>query len=245
MAFVDASGLSEPTSTVEGKASPLMLAKGVSSPTSEVFGKGVFLVLGKGLSGPSADVKGKLSQLVELDSVTVINSTKVRFAFDRPMLKDSKLLDGNNYEVKPLTSYGVAVYVQEVQPENEPEPTYVDLVITEMTDSTLYEGEVRVVAGPTDPEGTPMDPSANFDFFTGVGVAPLISSVVAVGVNRADVIFDENMEDNSAIRDKNNYAFDNGLSVVSVLDVVGDTVKLVTSDQMEGVLYTLTITNPP
>ena len=49
------------------------------------------------------------------------------------------------------------------------------------------------------------------------------------------------MKDNIDIRDATNYVWDNGLVTLSVLDFDNDTVKLATSEQVEGLLYQLTI----
>ena len=109
-----------------------------------------------------------------------------------------------------------------------------------MTDGANYEVSVSTIA-PTDLSFNTMDGAANTQPFVGVGEAPVIASVVGVSRNRADVVFSETMKDNADIREASRYTWDNGLQTLDVLDVAGDTVQLVTSDQTPGVLYTLTV----
>jgi len=245
MGIIEASGLSISTVTTRGKPHVNLGCKGTGGGLTVVKGHPVLICGANGLAVAQISTLGHLAKLVELASITAISSTKIRVTFDRPMKKDSKLLDPDNYVIEPATTFGVALYYDQVIPEpNETEPTYVDIVTTEMTDGVLYEGYVEIAGGPVDPEDTPMDPSSNFDFFYGIGESPELFSVTAVGINRVDVKFNDRMDDNAPIRDVNNYAFDQGLTIISVLDVVGDTVKLITSDQTPGVLYTLTITQP-
>jgi hypothetical protein len=120
----------------------------------------------------------------------------------------------------------------------------VDIDLTEMTQGGSYRVTVNTGSGsPTDRYGFTVNLVGCFADFAGVGTAPTVVSVAAVGRNRVDVKFSEPMlDDGGDIRDPGRYTFDGGLSVISVLDVVGDTVKLVTSDQTAGQLYNLTIT---
>jgi hypothetical protein len=79
--------------------------------------------------------------------------------------------------------------------------------------------------------------------FAGLGIKPQIQTVEALSKNSVKVTFTEAMEDNEAIRNKANYNFDNGLSVLAVSAFSVDSVFLETSDQAPGLLYTLTITS--
>jgi len=176
-------------------------------------------------------------------SISAISSTKIRINFDRGMLKSS-LLDYLNYTITPVTPYGSPLYFTLIEPENINEPTFIDIITSEMTNGVNYQCVIESSSiGPRDTEEIFIDPASDTKTFVGLGVKPEIKSVVAIGLNRVDVIFSETMEDNTAIRDKTNYSFDKGLSVLDILEFSKDTVKLVTSDQIEGELYTLTITN--
>jgi hypothetical protein len=86
-----------------------------------------------------------------------------------------------------------------------------------------------------------VDAGAYTASFTGDGDTPTVKLLIPQGANRVDVVFNEPMEDNTDIRNPAKYSFDNGLTVVSVLEFDNDTVKLATSDQTPGTLYTLTI----
>jgi len=110
-----------------------------------------------------------------------------------------------------------------------------------MTDGESYDIEIETSNGPESPDGMPFSVDTNKGSFLGLGELPQILSVEAVGINRVDVTFTETMTDNEAIRNAANYSFNNGLSVLSVLSMSDDVVKLATSDQVPGTLYTLTI----
>lgn len=172
-----------------------------------------------------------------------INSLKIRVTFDQPMAKNSLLTALSSYLIFPLDSDTANVFINSAEAEAVDFPSYVDLNTTEMTGGKLYRLVVESGAGaPQSRYGTPLNAIADTADFTGIGVRPTIKSVVAQSANRVDVIFSEPMFDNDAIRDADRYVFDNGLTVTSVLEVSGDTVKLATTDQVAGLLYTLTIT---
>ena len=117
--------------------------------------------------------------------------------------------------------------------------TSVFLSVSEMRIGAPY----TVVAGPfvRDEFGNTVDSGSNSSTFVGVGSAPTLVRCVATGVNRMDLIFSEPMRDNAELRNPLRYSADGGLSVLSVVEVVGDTVKLATSDQISGQNYTITI----
>lgn len=180
------------------------------------------------------------SVLTAVSSASAVSSTKIRVYFDKGMLVNSALTSKYNYILTTTDSDSVVPYISSVEYENTEYPEYVDLITSEATNNTTYTVEVNP-DGPVDKNSEPIDPDNNSYDFSGIGVNPYIKSVVAVGKNRVDVIFSEQIIDNAPVRDETQYVFDGGLSVVSVLDVEGDTVKLVTSDQTEGTVYNLTI----
>ncbi|PIU61132.1 MAG: hypothetical protein COS84_11545, partial [Armatimonadetes bacterium CG07_land_8_20_14_0_80_40_9] len=71
---------------------------------------------------------------------------------------------------------------------------------------------------------------------------PTVSSATATDANQVEVLFNENLDLFSA-NDKNNYAIDNGITVLSA-QLQGDfkTVLLTTTTLTEGISYTLTVT---
>lgn len=178
-----------------------------------------------------------------LVSVDVKSSVLIRLNFSEEMILNSDLIDPNNYTVEPITPGAAPVFFTEViTPEDDDFPIWVELPLSEMTDGDTYEVTVSAT-GPVNRTFETMDSANNSTQYTGKGVFPSIDRAESVGANRADIIFTELMEDNASIRDETKYTWDNGLTTLSVLDVVGDIVKLVTSEQTEGILYTLTIAN--
>jgi hypothetical protein len=210
----------------------------------EVGADGASLALRSALSGVSqveVQATGTLRKAPRVVAATAIAPGVVRVTFDTPMSRDSRLTNIANYSI--ATPAGAApLFVSAVTPQDVANPTWVELATNEHTNLTTYTVEVESGAGgPRDAYGYVVSAAGDSATFAGAGVAPEIASVAAVGLNRVDVQFTEPMHDNAAIRDPSRYTFDGGLTVLSVLDVVGDTVKLVTSDQTPGQLYTLTI----
>lgn len=170
-------------------------------------------------------------------SVDVISGTRIRVRFSDSMRDDGALRSPQSYTITPLDG-GSPVYVGSVTPEREDAPAYVDLDVTEQTDGCSY----NVTADDLlDDAGNPVGPIS--DSFVGSGAGPTILRVEAKSANLADVVFDERILDNAYARDPASFQWDNGLVTVAVLFVKKDTVRLVTSDQAPGTVYTLTI--PP
>jgi hypothetical protein len=158
------------------------------------------------------------------------------------MKNDDNLVNRLFYTIIPVTSGAVNCYINEVKAPYVAHPEYVDLITSEMTDSSSYTVYVDT-DGPTDLENTPVDPDNNEQNFVAEGIIPTIDKIIAISENQIDVVFSENMKINSAIKNISKYSFDNGLSVLSVISVIGDTVSLATSEQTPGIIYTLTV-NP-
>lgn len=239
---IEAYGLCQAQATPLAQGTMRVIGYGLCESEGIPLAEGILIHSGEGLCEAVATPLGFLSKVI-LWTATAINSNKIRIEFDRGMLNDDRLVDYLNYTITP-TGGGIPLYYTELEPENRAEPTFVDIITSEMTDGEGYRVEIEASEdGPVDTEGIFVDPASNTESFTGIGTKPTIASVVAISENRADVIFSEPMEDNRGLRDASNYSFDKGLSVISVLEVDVDTVKLVTSDQIEGELYTLTITH--
>ena len=218
-------------------------AKGISSSVSATFARPSNIILGFALCESLATCNGFLINPVNISSVVPYSDTRIRITFDRPMKKNENLTDVFNYSVSPGVVDAAIVSFSEIIPESVSSPRYVDIVLdTEMTNGRPYDLEIATFDGPTDEDGNPFDSSTNTAVFIGKGTLPEILYVKAISQNRVDVVFTENMLDNSVIRDPLRYSFDKSLSVLSVAGLDGDTVQLVTSDQTPGELYTLTIT---
>lgn len=195
-------------------------------------------------TGRVADVfllGGTVRRSPRVAGAVALDSTHVRVTFDQPMSLDSRLLNQLNYSF--TTTGGYPIFVRGVAAEPVVDfPSYVDLTVTEMTNGATYNAVVASGSGaPRDRYGFSVNPTGTTASFLGIGIAPTLVSVAAVGPNRADVKFSEPILDEASARDPATYAFDNGLVVLSILGIVGDTVQLVTSDQVPGELYTLTI----
>lgn len=167
-----------------------------------------------------------------------LNANEVRIDFSKNTVADEELSNPANYVITPLSPGAIAVVPSAVElPTGQPAPAFVTLLVNEMTNGAVYQvvtqGSIQAA------DGSPIDsvPAS----FAGIGDAPDLFLVLATDKNTAQVQFTEPMEDNSAIRDTNNYSFDLGLAVTAVAAVEGSIVTLTTSDQVEGQLYVLTV----
>jgi hypothetical protein len=193
-----------------------------------------------GLSEISSEALGKLVKLVKVESVETISAYRLRVRFDRAMNKNNALVNTAYYTITPTSPGGVTPYISEVLLPDVVYPTYVDLITSEMTGGLNYEVEVSP-SGPTDTNNLRVDEYYNMKTFVSIAINPTIKHVEVISDTRIDVVFTENMKYNSSIIDKERYSIDNGLSILSVLEMDVDRVKLVTTQQIPGVLYTLTI----
>jgi hypothetical protein len=167
----------------------------------------------------------------------------VRILFDRPMKNNDALLNVSNYTITPNDlSVSVPVIYKIILPENKTNPTYIDIFCTEMTINKTYDLQVNTSAGgPVDYEDNLIDPATGTKQFLGTGKAPTIKMIEATASNQVKITFTEVMDSNLDIRNKNKYTFDNGLTVLSVVSVIGSEVVLETSEQTSGILYKLTM----
>lgn len=193
----------------------------------------------KALAELELEAFGEMKLSVKVSQVFALTKNKIRIVFDSPMNDDEELISPDNYILEPISSNGVQLYYEEIEPENISYPNYIDVICSEMTDSILY--QATVLYGPTSKDNSPIDPNNNTISFTGKGEKPTVLRLETISPNRVDVIFSEPMLDNEDIKNLVNYSFDNGLNILEILEVDGDRVKLVTTDQDPGVLYTLTI----
>jgi hypothetical protein len=201
----------------------------------------------QGLADCNVVCYGKLSKLVKVLSVEATQHGVLRVTFDRGLKDNAALVMPYNYIPTVLTPGAAPIVVNVVLPEaNTARPAYVDLEVSEMTQGASYSCAVSP-NGPVDSDDTPIDPDNNASTFVGIGEYPTIKHLISQSANRVDIVFSEAIVDNTYARDALNYTFDGGLNVLNVLDVIDDTVKLVTSNQAPGALYTLTINtgSPP
>lgn len=177
----------------------------------------------------------------QVAAAVALNATKVRVTFNEAMdLNGAELENPLNYTITP-TAGGATVFVISVSVPAGVNPSFVELVVSEMTDGAAYQVEVASGGPIRDAAFNPLDAAFDTAAFTGAGDAPLLLRVVPLSKTRVDVSFNETMKDNADIRDPSNYVWDNGLVTLNVLDFAANTVKLVTTEQVEGTLYQLTI----
>lgn len=178
-------------------------------------------------------------EATKLDSVDVVSKNKIRLNFSKPMTNNDDLNDVSNYSVIPI-SVGVApVYFTSVTPQNTTYPEYVDITISEMTNTGGYRCVVSTDL--VDKDSNPIHELFDTVDFVGVGDSPVVKSVVATSLTTCSVTFSESMRDNSDIRNPAKYNFDGGLVVKRVLGISKDVVTLKTSTQIPGQIYNLTV----
>ncbi len=193
-----------------------------------------------GLSETISESLGNLVSLVRIANAEAINAYKLRIHFDKPMKKNNSLSDVSNYTITPHSPGALTPYVYEVDLPDVLYPTYVDLITSKMTGELYYKIEVSTL-GPVSYDDLHIDEYNNIRYFTSILERPTISQIIVISDIRIDIVFSENMKYNDSIKDISNYTFDNGLSAISILEVDGDTVKMVTTEQLPNVIYTLTI----
>ena len=177
----------------------------------------------------------------QVATAVAVSATKIRVTFNEPMDPNGTEIENPlNYSVIP-TAGGASVFVRSVVLPIDTNPTFIELVTSEMTDGAAYETAVDSSGPIRDAAFNPLDSAFDTAAFTGVGVAPELFDVLSLSSTRVDVVFSENMKDNADIRNPNKYVWDNGLLTLSVLALEGTTVKLATTEQVEGLVYQLTI----
>ena len=216
-------------------------AYGLSSSQSSALARAILSHSGSASSASVSTALAKGYIATKVSSAVAINSTKIRVTFNRQMTSNSDLTDLSNYTITS-TGKGVTPYKKSAEAEDTLYPHYVDITVSEMTNGQPYSISVGTgIGGPIDRYGVRISSANNSSSFTGVGILPTIDHVEATSATTVKVVFSEAMEDNRAIRNKDNYSFDNGLIVTAVTNVDSDTVYLTTSTQVAGLLYTLTI----
>jgi len=245
MSTIEASGISYVVATPKAQGSLDLGGAGLASSIVTPFAQSSSFVSGQGLAEILVTPLLHLVQQPKVSLAEPITATKIRVTFDRGMLDNAALINLANYSAWPSTPEGAIIYLISVIQQQIPEPTWIELTTTEHTDDEEYTVAVETGAtGPVDSEGVHLDSVHAAAGYDAIGIDPTIESVVSISENEVEVIFNELMEDNTAIRDINRYSFDKGLNVLAVQHVAADTVTLVTDDQTPSVLYTLTVTQP-
>jgi hypothetical protein len=178
----------------------------------------------------------------QISAIVAVNANKIRVTFDEPMdLNGGELATVGNYSITPQTAGAAAVNILSVAAGVGATPSYVEIETTEHTEGATYQLAVVTSGEIRDAAYNPIDPAGASDTYAGEGDAPTLLRVEPVSSTRVDLVFSEAMRDNATIRDPAQYVWDNGLTTLAVLEIESDTVKLVTTEQTEGLLYSLTI----
>lgn len=163
------------------------------------------------------------------------NPKRLIVTFDSPM---------DRFFVTPISSWRVEspsviprVYISKVDLSVDRKTA--TLSVSESKDGSLY--AVQAAGVVVDDYGNTLEANHDYQGFYGSGEAPTLVRWTRVGKNRVDVYFSEPMLDGAEIRNASRYSLDNGASVVSVLAVESNVIKLATTNLMPEIFYTLTI----
>lgn len=172
-------------------------------------------------------------------NVRALNSTRIRVDFTNNVVPNAALSNPSTYQISAVSAGAALVVPQQVfLPVGQPNPLFVEIEVTEMTDGAIY--QLALGAGLVSVDGEPSGPIVPA-FFAGIGDSPDVFLVLAIDKDTCQVQFTEPMLDNAALRDASNYIFDKGLAVTAVSAVEGSIVTLKTGDQIGGEIYTLTV----
>ncbi len=241
MPMIDAYGASHSESGSQGQSSIAFFTSGHTAAPVSAFSRAALTYGLFGFSETSSPAYGHLLMPVQVVSVEVVHSKRIRVSFDRPMCKDEALANAANYQIAPADDSGEPLYYRNVEVPNTTNPEYVEIIVSEMTGSTSYNCTVNHLEdGPVDLEGVHFE-SGNETMFVGVGVAPELVYARSIDKTTIELVFSEGIKDTDGASDVGVYSFDKDLSVVGVVSVLGAVVTLTTSEQIPNELYTLTI----
>ena len=188
------------------------------------------------ITGDVATFEG-VADLPRMISATLdeINSKVIYLAFDTAM-DQSFATSLSSYRI--ITPESIPqVYISRANISNDRQT--VTLGISEAKNGSIY--AAQAAASVVDEFGNELASGYSGQIFTGVGEAPTLVRWDRISANRVDVHFSEPMLDGVEIRTPTHYTFDNGVTTVAVLGVIGEVVQLSTTDITPGVFYTLTI----
>lgn len=191
---------------------------------------------------PSDTVTASKIESLIIANARCLTETRVRIDFSAPALSNDALMLPTSYNFAHLSPGSVEVVPQSVKlPAGQLNPSYVLVDVSEHTNLGDYTVAISSsLRGALGQIGNPI-PFA----YVGVGVRPQIELVLAISSTEVEVRFTEALTNESAVNDIANYIWDNGLLTISVLEVIGNVVRLKTTDQTEGALYTLTVIAGP
>ena len=174
----------------------------------------------------------------QLTSAVALNSTTVRLTYTpvvpaTTMASTAAITTAANYTFSGgITAVSVAVFQSNIM----------DVTTTEMKQGGQYTVTVAPT-GITDNLGRTLASAGNYAIFTGLGTAPQVSSASATGSTTVRVVFNEAMTNDAALLSLGNYTLSGGLTLSNVARINATTVDLTTSEMLQGVSYTVTVSS--
>jgi len=178
---------------------------------------------------------------VKVTAAVAITSTLVRVSFSEEVkhsnpANSDDALNPTNYVFSvvagaPITAASVSLH--------QADPTIVDVVVNEMTNGASYNVEVSNVENL---DGQVVDPAYDDQDFTGIGVAPQVSSATALTAFTVRIVFNEAMKNDVALTTPSNYNFTDGLAATLVERESATWVKVTVNEMVQSHSYTVTVT---
>lgn len=197
---------------------------------------GLYDVIGNAGQNTRSEFVG-IADLPRLLDVSVVAEDKrLVLMFDSPMCS-TECVSVGAFEIIPQDAGLPAGYYNTADVVGDGDS--INLFISELRIGAPY--DVVATSKAQDEYGNQVDPEYNSASFTGIGDSPTLDRAISVGQNRIDLVFSEPIRDNEQSRDVSRYSADNGLTFLSVLDIEGEVVKLVSSNQVSDTVYTVTV----
>jgi len=167
----------------------------------------------------------------------------LRVIFSDPMTDNAALVDPQSYRLQ-ATSGGVHAIATAVVAEDTPQPSYVDLTITELTGEPGFNGyQLSIVSGVLlDYTGAPLVTPDTDVQFAATPFRPYVLSIEPTSLNALDVTFNEDMELNDELRSPSSYVMTGGLVARAVSVISKRKVRIfVTPAMATDQLYSMTV----
>lgn len=192
-----------------------------------------------GLVAPHLVYSAAATDPPQVVSAVATAYNKVRVQFDQEVNKSdpgnsNDALNPANYAFTGgLTATSVVLVI--------PGPTLVEVTVDqEMLGGGTYEVEVSNV---TNLFGELINPLYDTAGFTGIGIAPEVSSAAAQDAWTVRVTFNEDMKNNAALTTPANYTFTGSLLASAVVRIDATHVDVTVNEMLQGLFYTVTVNN--
>jgi hypothetical protein len=165
----------------------------------------------------------------------------MRVTFSGPVVNDTELRNPSNYTFTPSLSTNGGIECISVTPQARVDyPTYVDLEITDCTNSAEY--TLAITAHRIQNQGGDfIESDGNTIIYNGVSNPPSILLAVSTSETTYRVVFSKMMAVNADLVNPSKYVFSDGLKCLSVAVENTSSVILTTTKQILGHVYSLTV----